>query len=247
MEGASFIVPGSLEETIDWTAQSFYDYVESTIQKKGICRVAVSGGTTPLPLFRTFSRSANLEIWSSVEWFWNDERYVPIEDEESNFGNAFSVMNTLEGCQFFPMVSNSSLHPEELADTYSNTIEDKLPFDLSILGIGEDGHFASFFPNHPVFLSEKKLLEEGSEMPLVEALKVEEKGWRISLSIQSILTSSQVWVLVTGLSKKSIMNSLLQKRDDSLPANLLIGKKNVLFILDNNSSSELELENVSRD
>ncbi|WP_157952479.1 6-phosphogluconolactonase [Candidatus Similichlamydia epinepheli] len=246
-QDASFYIPGSFEETISSTVKIFYDYIRDSVREKGICRIALSGGNTPLPIFREFAKSPELEFWKSVEWFWVDERYVPIEDKESNFGNAFSIMKVLKGCQFFPIVTNASLPPEELADMYSDTIREALPFDIALLGIGDDGHFASFFPDHSVFLEEKKLLEEAYEMPLVESLKVDEKGWRISLSLQSIFTSSNVWVLVTGSSKRLILDKVINRKDPSLPANLLLGRKNVLFIFDKDSSSQLELKNDNRD
>ncbi|RDB31587.1 6-phosphogluconolactonase [Candidatus Similichlamydia laticola] len=243
LNGMDLIVPGTLKETVEWTVQAFLTYAQSSINASGLCKVALSGGKTPLVLFEAFAQISTQELWKGVEWFWNDERYVPIGHQKSNFGNAFHSLKALKGSSFFPMVHDELLPPQQEALLYAKRIGDKLPFDLSLLGLGEDGHIASLFPNHDVFLRQKEGLEKGEDdqMPLVEAFSVPGEGWRISLSLSPIVNSSSIWVFITGKEKSSIVKRVLCDEDTSLPARLLVGRKNVLFILDQDAFSSMDL------
>ena len=78
------------EEAYDFCLQTFTEEVKKAIASQASCSVAISGGTTPLRLYELLTEpSAALLInWSLLDIFWCDERYVPSDDPESNFGNA---------------------------------------------------------------------------------------------------------------------------------------------------------------
>src|SRR5262249_33711204 len=99
--------------------------------------------------------------WSRVHWFWGDERFVPYDHPDSNYRMThealFSRVSIPEG-RIHP-IPTTPLSPEQAAAAYEATLKDfygagalapeRPLFDVTLLGIGEDGHTASLFPGHP--------------------------------------------------------------------------------------------------
>lgn len=125
---------------------------------RGRFLLAVSGGSTPLPLFRLLAGAPYRQElpWSRTHIFWADERLVPPDDEGSNYGQAWSVW-----LQHVPIPEqqihrvDGALEPAAAASDYANqlrTLADPAHtfawprFDLVLLGLGADGHTASLFP-----------------------------------------------------------------------------------------------------
>ena len=117
--------------------------------------LAVSGGSTPLAVFRQVAEATRREEWTDVHLYWVDERMVPRDDEQSNFGNAWK---TLIAPLDLPMEQVHRIRGEEdpskEAARYSGLLKEMLPmengvpvFDWIWLGLGEDGHTASMFPH----------------------------------------------------------------------------------------------------
>ncbi len=120
------------------------------IDDRGGARIALAGGGTPRPLYRTLARRPDALDWSRVQVFWGDERCVPADDPASNYRMARETL--LEPLGLGP----SSIHripgelpPDETAVAYARTLGDS-PLDLVLLGLGGDGHTASIFPDTPV-------------------------------------------------------------------------------------------------
>ena len=127
--------------------------------------IALSGGNTPRLLFTVLGDLyASSVPWDKVHFFWVDERCVPPEDPESNFGMTFKVLFSKIN------IAQENIHrikgeddPVKEAERYSKEINDftvkrdRLPFfDIMLLGLGEDGHTASLFPgNEKLFLTDK--------------------------------------------------------------------------------------------
>lgn len=140
-------------------AMSFCEYfaevVNSRIERIGFSAVAISGGKTPDEIFRKLSEEYRSQVnWPGVLVFWVDERCVPPDDSESNYGRARSLL--LDNVEIPPenifRIKGESDPAEESAE-YSKllcanlTVKNDLPcFDFVMLGVGEDGHTASIFP-----------------------------------------------------------------------------------------------------
>src|SRR5216684_7394816 len=114
--------------------------------RDGARSLVLAGGTTPR---RCYELLAELDVeWGRVSVLFGDERCVPPLDPESNYRMAKEVLldRVLPASDYrIP----AELGPDEGADLYAEVVEFVAPFDLVILGVGEDGHTASLFPGHP--------------------------------------------------------------------------------------------------
>lgn len=124
------------------------DALLAAVAQRGKATLVLSGGSTPLPLYE---RLAMEELpWESVHLLWGDERFVPLGSPDSNAGAALAVMERhvrLPQANVHPWPILDS--PAEAAVAYASLIEDLLggePFDVTLLGLGADGHTASIFP-----------------------------------------------------------------------------------------------------
>ncbi|MDH4101126.1 MAG: 6-phosphogluconolactonase [Nitrospirota bacterium] len=191
---------------------------------RGDVSVVVSGGSTPA---RLFSLLASDQYRGRIDWarlhlFWADERCVPPESPDSNFGNAHrALLSKVPIPQGNIHRIEGELPPEEAARRYEEDILScfegtSLPaFNLIFLGIGEDGHTASLFPG-----CEKSWKSERVAVPLyVEKFK----SWRVTLTPTVINSGARVVFLVSGRSKAEIVSRILGDKGDetAFPAGLV--------------------------
>lgn len=187
--------------------------------------IVLSGGTTPELLFKVLSENfAESVPWKFVHFFWGDERCVPPDNDESNYGMAQrKFLSRIE-------IPSGNIHrirgeddPENEAARYSIEIlssvrnRDRLPlFDLVILGLGEDGHTASIFPGHSELFDSDKICEV--------ALHPVTGQKRITLTGRVINNADNVTFLVTGKTKAEIVENMF-KKDSSVinfPASFIV-------------------------
>lgn len=183
--------------------------------------LSVSGGKTPDLLFSTLAEKyADSSLWLNVHFWWVDERMVSPDDPESNFG----VANKLLLSKI--KLPEENIHrikgenaPEAEALSYSQQIQQKLmqkngwpQFDLIILGMGDDGHSASIFPNQMHLLDSNRICEVA-----VHPLSGQK---RVTLTGKVINHASKVCFLVTGSNKAYRMAEIWnnQEKANLLPA-----------------------------
>jgi 6-phosphogluconolactonase len=174
---------------------------------------ALSGGNTPAPLYR---RLRELDLpWSQVECFFGDERCVPPEHPDSNYGMA---ARALEGVpvQLFPMPGATCDAPayEALLRVHLSI---PISLDLALLGLGEDGHTASLFPGDPV-------LEEREHW--VVAVPHEDYQ-RMTLTLPVLSASRLALFLVTGRNKREALRMLLE--GEPIPASMVRAERVVVI------------------
>ncbi len=166
---------------------------EQAVSERGLFRLVLSGGRTPAEAYRLLAASHG--SWPCWEIFFGDERCLPLDDEGRNSVAAGRVL--LEKVSLRPErihVIPAELGAVEAARRYAALVKRALPFDLVLLGIGEDGHTASLFPGHRH--PEKELVH-----PVFAAPKPPAE--RVTLSAGALSRSRQVLVLATGPEKRA--------------------------------------------
>lgn len=129
-------------------AETIAKKIHAAIQVRGVCSIALSGGSTPGPVYEELGDSDLAEqiSWSQLEIYFADERAVPIDHPESNYR---LVLETLLKShpeavgQTFRMPADAA-DREQAAKRYERRLPD--PIDVLVLGMGADGHTASLFP-----------------------------------------------------------------------------------------------------
>ncbi|GAB4503743.1 MAG: 6-phosphogluconolactonase [Anaerolineales bacterium] len=132
---------------------------EQAVSQRGRFLVALAGGSTPRRLYRLLTGHPFLERipWQVTHWFWGDERCVPPDDPESNYGQARALLfDHVPAPETNIHRVRGELDPPQAAADYAHTLrrfaDPGLPwprFDLVLLGLGADGHTASLFPGSP--------------------------------------------------------------------------------------------------
>lgn len=199
-------------------------------------RLIVSGGT--VTTFLNQIDTSFLKDWSNVWIYFADERVVPQQDEQCNCRALFEgnfIKTTKIPNQNIYCIDHSNCN-----DVYfcSNNYEERIiqslsshSFDLALLGIGEDGHTASLFPEMPVN-NELRLV-----MPVFNAPKL--PATRITLTLHALKTlcKEQIYIAV-GRGKNSIVKKILAERTVSpqYPASLITPS---LYLLDEESGHEI--------
>ena len=197
--------------------------VEICLHDKDVCHVILPGGKTPGSCLRYL---ANKKLpWQKIHWYLGDERCYPKAHAERN-----DVM--LEK-SFWSLLSNTNIHlisaelgAEKAAELYREEITIVDSFDIAFLGMGEDGHTASLFPQN------KALADFRSVVPVYHSPKPPSD--RVSLSLQTLRDACCRVVLVSGTSKALIIKRI--KEGELLPINC-IGDIN--WFIDQDASSHI--------
>ena len=209
MENGTIKIFESDTQLVEGLVDDMIEYFENQLKIVPFVSVALSGGNTPKKIYKYISEKyGDLTIWENIKFFWGDERCVPPEDPESNFGAAkelFFDKIKKTGLQIFRMrgEENPANEAERYASLLLNEIENEngLPrFDLVILGIGEDGHTASIFPNQMDLLSSQKICEVSTNP--------ENGQKRITLTGTVINMSKRVTFMATGESKQDVLRAI---------------------------------------
>lgn len=201
------IIPGNSEKTIEYCAKQFIEVGNKNIKNHGVFTVALSGGNTPKAIISKLSQKPYRDQidWSKILFFWSDERSVPPDHPESNYGMAMKAglaSLPIPTEHIFRMKGEDNI--EENALEYEKLIEKLVPskkFDLMMLGMGDDGHTASLFPyTHGLHTNNR----------LVIANYVPQKDtWRMSVTYECINSSHLICIYVLGKSKAEIVSLVL--------------------------------------
>jgi 6-phosphogluconolactonase len=197
--------------------------IKAAIQERGACLIALSGGRTPRGVYR---RLGDLLVAESIDWsriflIFVDERMVPPEDPDSNYGmirREFISRTSIPPLHIYRI--KGEVNADIAARDYERELLTLFPLfagrcDLIVLGVGEDGHTASLFPGTGA-LSEQQHKVRAVFVPRLES-------WRVTLTLAVINCARAVLFLVTGKQKAAIVGKILKgtpSRED-LPASLV--------------------------
>ncbi len=191
----------------------------NAIRKKNEFHIAVSGGETPIVLYKSL---VNLNTdWRKWHFWFCDERCLNENDPELNYQLIYNNLfkDILINSSSIHKI-NSNLGPEMAAYEYSKILENAPIFDLSILGIGLDGHTASLFP-----INKSTEVSYGNALAVFNSPKYPSE--RVSMSI-SRLCKSDIVVFLAQENKKNILEKFLN--EEEMPATKIKGIESTYLI-----------------
>jgi 6-phosphogluconolactonase len=203
-------------------ADLFVDTACCALAERGKFHVALSGGNTPRAAYELLAQQArSREIsWSDVFIYFGDERCVPSDDEQSNYRMA--KLAFLDAVPIPPANVHrmrGEIDPAEAARDYAAVLRtdlgDSPSLDLTLLGLGPDGHTASLFPGSP---------PEADDASLVRAVYSDSRAqWRITITPKVINASRTVAFAVEGVEKAAILAAVLEGPRDpvALPSQIV--------------------------
>lgn len=198
---------------------------QTAVKSKDCFTVALAGGSTPKSLYLLLADEPfrSQIAWEQTEIYWGDERAVPPDHPDSNYRMAHEAL-----LQFVPIPEENihrihaelatpnaaQLYDELLTSRFGAVAEERPTFDLVLLGLGEDGHTASLFPDSEAIFD----LEH-----LARAIDHPERGPRVTLTPPAINRAAHVIFLVTGRGKADALSQTLHGEKDILihPAQII--------------------------
>ena len=209
------------KDTFNRTIADFWvENARQAIEDRGIFYVALTGGSTPQAMYRLLAgpEYARQLDWTRIHVYIGDERYVPHDHPDSNFGMAKDcLLNHIA-------IPKVNLHPiptddakaQQAAARYAEELQNSMPvnsdhfpqFDLILLGMGDDGHTASLFPGTDILqVSDKS----------VAAVYVDKlASWRVSMTYPCLNHARRIMVMVNGENKADILAHVLTKDSEQL-------------------------------
>jgi 6-phosphogluconolactonase len=168
--------------------------------------VALSGGSTPKAFYAWAVATGVLrpQTLARVEWHVSDERCLPLVSEESNFGNAArGMLDPLGVADSLRKPWSVERAPQEAADVYEKSwrtpARPKL-YDICVLGLGDDSHIASLWPECPLIADDQGRFFAATEWP--------SRGWRLTITSTGLAQCGEVIVLVAGAGKAAALKAV---------------------------------------
>ncbi|MFC1627479.1 6-phosphogluconolactonase [Gemmatimonadota bacterium] len=219
--------------------------LRQAVDIRGRASLALSGGSTPRRIYQFLvSLSAPVLPWEQIHLFWGDERWVPADDPESNYALAReTILNTatLPPENIHPVPTNAATI-EEGAARYEEEVRtffassggsgDSPTFDLIHLGVGEDGHTASLFPDDPALLETDRWV-----------VPVTSPSWRpprerVTFTLPLINNARTVLFTASGNAKRKVVKSIVLDQGDgemSYPAAMVNAIEDLVWYVDEES------------
>lgn len=191
-------------------------------------KIVLTGGGTGIAVLEQIRATVARDAveWSKVEFYWGDERFLPPGHPDRNETQAREALLDalpLDPARVHAMPASDGPDGDD-ADAAATTYATELTghFDVLMLGVGEDGHVASLFPGHPLLgaTGPTAAVHDSPKPPPV----------RVTLTLPSIRTADQVWLIASGPDKASPVGAALGGAD--LPAAKVSGTTTTVWLLD---------------
>jgi 6-phosphogluconolactonase len=182
---SEFVVLATAEEVAEAAAAEIAEAL-----RDGARTLVLTGGTSPK---RCYQLLAELDVpWGRVSVLFGDERCVPPLDPESNYRLAReNLLDRVNPATVYRIPAE--LGPDEGADLYAEVVADTAPFDVVLLGVGEDGHVNSLFPGHPA------LKAQGLTAGIHDSPKPPPQ--RVTMTFEAMRDAGRVIVIAAGAGK----------------------------------------------
>lgn len=220
---------------------------------RGAASVVLTGGRVASAVYQAVAASPAVGAvdWSRVDFWWGDERFLPSGHPDRNevqAREAFLAALPVDPSRVRPMPPSDGPDaddPEAAAARYARELADAAPvsaelphFDLLLLGVGEDGHVASVFPEHPVAYETRPVAAvRGAPKP---------PPVRITLTLPAINTAEEVWLIASGPEKAAAVGMAISGAGPvQLPASGVSGAERTLWLLDRAAAARVPARAVS--
>jgi len=205
-------------------AESIAGTISSAVETRGQAGLVVSGGRTPEPLFDRLAQRAL--PWAQTAITLADERWVDADHPASN--EAFVRRRLITGhardARFVPLKTDHPSPDHGVPTAHNAMTAMPRPFDLVVLGMGDDGHTASLFPNMPGLAA---ALDPSSRSHCVAGLAPAEPRQRISLTLAALIDTRRLVLHVTGQTKRVIIDQVMAGTAGDLPIATVLGRARV--------------------
>ena len=219
------------------------DLINSTLQKQEFFTLVLSGGETPKSLFKKLASADFKEKinWQKIQIFWGDERVVPINDERNNAKMAYDIfIDNVDVPAYQVHIMRTDIEPIFAAKEYEKMLHHffdntETSFDLVLLGMGDDGHTLSLFPNSP-------LLNEQNENWVNSVYNEEQQMFRLTLMPEIVNRSSNIAFMIEGKKKSAVLKEVIEGKysPGKLPAQIIKPVKGELhWFLDEDAAQDL--------
>ncbi len=180
-------------------------HIQQAIAERNQCYWVLAGGNTPKKIYTYIAQEKKSQHidWQKVHILFGDERAVPLDHAESNFKMAKDALLqylTIPATQIYPIYAEDTLRAEGIKQ-YQQLLMDMPVMDLVLLGMGEDGHTASLFPQTTILQTTQTYIDK----VWVDKLKT----WRVSMTYTAINAARKRAVLVSGKSKCHILSKVV--------------------------------------
>jgi len=218
------------------------DKMLAAIRQRGWCSIALAGGGTPQPLYQALAQESL--PWHQIHAFWGDERYVPADSPDSNQRMAREAWLDRVGVppgNIHPMPTEAN-DPEADARAYEATLQECFQpapgegprFDFVLLGMGDDGHTASLFPQSEAVQVRDHWVTVGRK----------DGNPRLTLTVPVLNQARCVVFLVAGETKTEALQHVFAPDGDEMayPARAIQPSGELWWLLDGAAGAALEAE-----
>ncbi len=196
--------------------------IDAALAERGQATLALAGGRTTPPVLRRLADESR--DWSKLTVLPTDERWVSADHADNNLHQLQDTFAAVEGIRWIALVPNKPRG--KVSATFANGALESIgaAFDLCLLGMGEDGHFASLFPGAINLPEALDLASRESAVAIIpEPMPRAGPHPRISLSLARLLHSRQVILAISGADKRAMLDRAINENDpDKLPVAALL-------------------------
>ncbi|MDP1719950.1 MAG: 6-phosphogluconolactonase [Candidatus Nanopelagicaceae bacterium] len=221
-------ISSSLDELCTTVMEMVSTRIHEEIARKGSFHLAMTGGIVGGLVCEKLISHWNAEPKKvlGLHIWWSDERFVEVGSSERNAHVLLTRLRSDSGIHIHHVLaSDSGVSLEVAASRYAFDLAG-IAMDLTLLGVGADGHVASLFPG-------ATYLERAGDVTAVRNAP-KSPPMRVSFSMEKINESTSVWLLASGISKRDAVAKILVG-DTSIPATLAHGQKETLLFVDRDS------------
>mgnify|MGYP000848898048 FL=1 len=211
--------------------------ITSAVVARGTAHIVLTGGGTGIALLRHVRDYGRDITWDAVHLYWGDDRFVPHDDDERNYKQAYqALLESIEipGANVHPMAPSDGEYGTDIeaaARAYGQVLPEV--FDVHLLGMGGEGHVNSLFPDTSAVREKDRLVVAVTDSP-------KPPPQRITLTLPAIQRSREVWLVVGGAAKADAVAAAVGGADPvEVPAAGAVGREKTVWLLDREAAALL--------